>query len=236
MITGQLFLIPSFLSDNKPSHVFPEFNLEMINSLDEFIVEDVRTARRFLRKIGYKQDFEQVKFHVLDKYTDLSVVPGFLVSALDGKDVGLLSEAGVPCIADPGAIVVELAHQKNIKVVPLIGPSSILLALMASGFNGQNFVFHGYLPIQDKDRIRELRLIEQNARALNQTQIFIETPYRNNKMLQSILDACAKDTLLCLGINITSKEERILTKSIGDWKKKIPDLHKIPVVFLLFRY
>lgn len=236
MNKGQLFLIPSLLSDSEPSKVFPDYNLQVIVTLEEFIVEDIRTARRFLRKIGYKQDFEQVAFNVLDKHTDLSNVPGFLRSTDKGKDIGLLSEAGVPCIADPGAIVVELAHQKNIKVIPLVGPSSILLALMASGFNGQNFSFHGYLPIQDNERKRELKLLEQNARTLNQSQIFIETPYRNNKMLQSIMEVCSKDTLLCLGINITSKDERIITKTVGEWKKKLPDIHKIPVVFLLYKH
>lgn len=236
MKKGLLYLIPSFLSENEPQRVFPDYNIKLLNELDEFIVEDVRTARRFLRKVGYTKDFNQVVFYVLNKYTDLSMIPEFLNSTKEGKDVGLLSEAGVPCVADPGALIVELAHQQNIMVVPLVGPSSILLALMASGFNGQNFTFHGYLPIQERDRNRKLKQLEQDSKMLNQTQIFIETPYRNNKMLRSIFDVCSNDTLLCLGVNITSMDEQIVSKTISKWKSQPPDINKIPTVFLLFRH
>ena len=235
MKKGKLYLIPSFLSESQYSKVFPADNLKIIESLDEFIVEEIRTARRFLRKIGFNKSFDEVKFHILNKHTELSLIPEFLNNIDKGKSIGLLSEAGAPCIADPGAEIVKLAHYKNTEVVPLIGPSSILLALMASGFNGQDFTFHGYLPIDKRDRIKSLKVLEQNVYKLNQTQIFIETPYRNNQMFRSIIENCSKDTLLCVACNITGQDEKINTKTIAEWKKSIPDLHKKPVAFLLYK-
>jgi 16S rRNA (cytidine1402-2'-O)-methyltransferase len=235
MKKGKLYLIPSFLSESPYTKVFPADNIKIIESLDEFIVEEIRTARRFLRKIGFIKSYDEVEFHILNEHTELSLVPEFLNNINIGKNIGLLSEAGTPCIADPGAEIVKSAHYKKIEVVPLIGPSSILLALMASGFNGQNFAFHGYLPIDKKERIRTLRVLEQNVYKLNQTQIFIETPYRNNQMLRSIIENCSKETLLCLACNITAQYEKINTKTIAEWKISIPDLHKKPVVFLIFK-
>ncbi|OQX80443.1 MAG: SAM-dependent methyltransferase [Bacteroidetes bacterium 4484_249] len=235
MKKGKLYLIPSFLSESEYTKVFPANNLKIIESLDEFIVEEIRTARRFLRKIGFTKSFDKVEFHILNKHTELSLVPEFLNNIDKGKSIGLLSEAGTPCVADPGAEIVKMAHYKNTEVVPLVGPSSILLALMASGFNGQNFTFHGYLPIDKKDRIKNIKVLEQNVFKLNQTQIFIETPYRNNQMFRSIIDNCSKDILLCIACNITSNDEGIKTKTIAQWKKSIPDLHKKPVVFLLYK-
>ncbi|MCD4790813.1 MAG: SAM-dependent methyltransferase [Bacteroidales bacterium] len=235
MQKGKLFLIPSFLSDSSQSKVFPEWNTEIIYALNEFIVEEIKTARRFLRKIGYKNPFDEVEFHILNEHTDITQVQSYLNCINTGNSIGLLSEAGTPCIADPGAEIVRIAHQTNVQVIPLIGPSSIMLALMASGFNGQNFVFHGYLPIDKRERIKKLKELEHNAFKLNQTQIFIETPYRNNQMFRSIIDNCSAETLLCVACNITSGDEDILTKTIREWRKSIPDLHKKPVVFLIYQ-
>lgn len=235
MQKGKLYLIPSFLSDSSQSKVFPEWNAEIIYSLDEFIVEEIKTARRFLRKIGYKNPFDEVEFHILNEHTDITKIHSYLNCINTGNSIGLLSEAGTPCIADPGAEIVKIAHIANIQVIPLIGPSSIMLALMASGFNGQNFIFHGYLPIDKKERIKKLKKLEHNAFKLNQTQIFIETPYRNNQMFRSIIDNCSAETFLCVACNITSGDEDISTKTIREWRKSVPDLHKKPVVFLIYQ-
>lgn len=234
MNKGVLYLIPSFLSETDFENVFPELNRKITLNLDEFIVEELKTARRFLRKIGYKKDFDEVVFHLLNEHTEETEVEGFLDSLKAGKNVGLLSEAGTPCIADPGAEIVRIAQQRNIKVVPLIGPSSIYLALMASGFNGQNFIFHGYLPVDKRDRKRKLLELERNAGKLGQTQIFIETPYRNNQMLQSIIEVCNPETLFCVATNITGTDESIVSKRVKDWRKTNLNIHKQPTVFLLY--
>jgi len=234
MSKGVLYLIPSFLSETSFENVFPEFNKNVILKLDEFIVEELKTARRFLRKIGYKKYFDEVEFHVLNEHTEETEVEGFLNSLMTGENVGLLSEAGIPCIADPGAEVVRIAQQVNVKVVPLVGPSSIFLALMASGFNGQNFIFHGYLPVDKRERKRKLLELEQNSGRSDQTQIFIETPYRNNQMFQSIIKVCNPETLLCTATNITGSDERIVTKTVKDWRKTNLNIHKQPTVFLIY--
>jgi len=234
MKKGTLYLIPSFLSETNYENVFPNFNRKIIFRLDEFIVEELRTARRFLRKVGYTKDFNKTQFHILNEHTDLTEIEKYLKNIALGKNSGLLSEAGIPCVADPGAEIVRIAQEMNIRVIPLIGPSSIFLALMASGFNGQNFAFHGYLPIDKKDRKKKILEIEQYAKKHEQTQIFIETPYRNNQMLQSILEVCASDTLVCVASNITAENETIKTKRIKDWSKTIPNLHKSPAVFLMY--
>lgn len=235
MHNGTLYLVPSFLDDTNDARSFPAINLDVIRNLDAFIVENLRTARRFLRKVGYQQDFDQVAFFELNKHTDISLISGFLEPLRDGRDVGLLSEAGIPCIADPGAAVVSLAQEAGIRVVPLSGPSSIFLALMASGFNGQHFVFHGYLPIGKKEREQKLKDLEREAGALQRTQIFMETPYRNNALLDTILQVCSDTTRLCIATMITHDErESIRTKTVGDWKKNKPDLHKQPTVFLVY--
>jgi len=233
MKNGTVFLIPVFLSETNPNRVFPDDNLSIINRLDNFIVEDLRTARRFLRKVGFDKDFEQVKFYELNKHTDPSEISSFLNDVEKGQDIGLMSEAGIPCVADPGFQIVSLAHQNGIDVKPMIGPSSILLALMGSGFNGQQFVFHGYLPIDKYERRKTILNIESIARKSNQTQIFIETPYRNNKLVSDILAFCADTTMFCIAADITGKSEYIKTKSISQWKKTKIDLHKKPTVFLL---
>ena len=233
MKSGTVFLIPVFLSDTLPNSVFPSINLEIINYLDQFIVEDLRSARRFLRKVGFNKDFEKVKFHLLNEHTEDSEVYTYLDDVKIGQDIGLMSEAGIPCVADPGFQIVNLAHQLGIEVKPLIGPSSIFLALMGSGFNGQQFVFHGYLPIDKHERRKSILNIENKARKSNQTQIFIETPYRNNKLVADILSFCADNTLLCIATDITGKNELIKTNTISNWRKIKIDLHKKPTVFLI---
>ena len=233
MKSGTVFLIPVFLSDTNQNEVFPSVNLEIINVLDNFIVEDLRTARRFLRKVGFDKDFDKVNFYLLNEHTESSEIYTYLDKVKVGQNIGLMSEAGIPCVADPGFEIVNLAHQLGIKVKPLIGPSSILLALMGSGFNGQQFVFHGYLPIEKNERRKAIINIENKARKSNQTQIFIETPYRNNKLLADILTFCGDNTLLCIATDITGENEFIKTKSIRDWRKVKIDLHKKPTVFLI---
>ena len=232
---GIIYLIPSFLSETDSQKVFPNYNYEIVQNLEIFIVENIRTARRFLRKIGFKRDFEEITFHILDKRTLDSDIGSFLNEVQNGKDIGLLSEAGTPCIADPGGKIVEIAHQKSIRSVPLVGPNSIILALMASGFNGQNFAFHGYLPIDSSGKRKKLKELEQNVFKQNQTQIFIETPYRNRPMLEAITQSLSPKGKLCIASDITGKNESIITKSIGKWKNETPDFHKIPTVFLLYK-
>lgn len=237
MEKGRVFLIPSFLSETNSKDNFPLVNNELIYSLNIFIVENLRTARRFLRKIGYKKNFDEVRFFELNKHTESIEIRNFIDPVLKGDNIGLISEAGTPCVADPGSEIVKLAHGLGIDIVPLVGPSSIILALMASGFNGQSFVFHGYLPIDKKLRSLKIREIENNAYKLQQTQIFIEAPYRNNQLLQSIVENCSDETLVCIAVDITNTEsEYIKTKNVKEWKRNNPpDLHKKPVVFLLYR-
>ncbi len=233
-ITGKLILIPVSLGSGFVDKEIPAGNSREINQLDEFIVENVRTARRSLRAMGYAKDFDSVKFHILDKQTHAEEIPGFLKNAINGNNIGLLSEAGSPCIADPGQQVVKHAHSNNITVVPLVGPSSILLALIASGFNGQSFVFHGYLPIEKNQRIRKIREIELDAIRNDRTQIFMETPYRNNALLDDIIKNSGADTQLCIACDLTTEEEFIRTLSIESWKKNLPDLNKRPAIFLIY--
>ncbi len=232
---GTLYLIPVGLGGDNPHNQLPSFNASIIDTLDEFVVENIRSARRFLRSTGFERDFESVTFHVLDKHTREMEIPGFLNGLKEGRNLGLLSEAGNPCIADPGNKVVKLAHENNIRVVPLVGPSSILLALIASGFNGQNFVFHGYLPVDKKARQHKVRELQDNALKHDQTQIFMETPYRNNALLTDLLGSCQDSMLLCIAAEISMPGEFIKTRSIAEWKKQTPDLHKKPGVFLLYK-
>jgi len=228
---GILYLIPVPIADEEEGSVQLYPLLEsIVNSLDEFIVEDLRTGRRMLRKIGFKGEFDQMTFHVLNEHTDRKGIGRFLACAEKGKNIGLLSEAGMPCIADPGSDIVRLAHEKRIKVVPLYGQSSIFLALAASGLSGQHFCFHGYLPKSQKERIKKLKDIENKEGA----QIFIETPYRNNHLLEDILLTCSPALLLCLAVNITGKSEMIVTKPISEWRRgDKPNLDKQPTVFIL---
>jgi 16S rRNA (cytidine1402-2'-O)-methyltransferase len=232
-MSANLFLIPALLGETEISKVLPSYNKEIILSIKYFIVENVRTARRFLKQTDADINIDELTFFTLNKHTSKEELSGFLNPLTDGHSVGIISEAGCPAIADPGAEIVSIAQQKNIKVVPLIGPSSILLALMASGFNGQSFAFQGYLPIDAECRIKTLKTLEQRVYSENQTQLFIETPYRNNKMLEDILKTCKSSTLLCVAADITLETEFIKTKSIEAWKKSLPELSKRPCIFAI---
>jgi 16S rRNA (cytidine1402-2'-O)-methyltransferase len=226
-----LFLIPVTLGDTPGARSLPPYNKEIILSLRHFIVENVRSARRFLKQTDPAIDIDALTFYTLDQHTSREELPGFLDPLQQGHSMGLLSEAGCPAVADPGADIVALAQQKGISVKPLVGPSSILLALMASGLNGQNFAFLGYLPIDGNQRVKTLKQMEQRIYAHRQTQLFIETPYRNQKMLQDILNTCRADTLLCIATDITLPTEDIRTRRIADWRGNVPDLSKRLCVF-----
>lgn len=233
MAKGNLYLIPTPLGETGFETSLPAFNLQTLKGIETFIVEELRTARRFLRKAGYLNDFDKVTFYLLNEHTPDSEAAGMLENALSGKNIGLLSEAGLPCIADPGNMVVRLAHKKGIRVIPLTGPSSIMLALMASGLNGQSFVFHGYLPVKPDDRAKALRELGNAAVKNNQTQIFIETPYRNMQMFESVLKHCHPSLTLCVAADLTLETEWIRSLALSEWKKHNPELHKRPAVFLL---
>lgn len=232
---GKLYLIPSTIGETTVDQVIPLFNRSVINKIRHYIVENERTARRSLIKMGIECAIDDLEFFVLNKHTKKEDIPEFLRKA-ETNDLGLLSEAGVPAVADPGSEIVCLAHQKKIEVIPLVGPSSILLALMASGLNGQNFAFAGYLPVQKAERIHRIRQLEYRSKTENQTQLFIETPYRNNQLLEDILDVCTPATQLCIATDITTEDSFIKTKDIQVWKKKKPDLNKRPTIFILHRF
>jgi 16S rRNA (cytidine1402-2'-O)-methyltransferase len=227
-----LYLTPAVLSENTIPQVIPQNVIHIIHSLRQFIVEDVRTARRFLSKSGHPIPIDQLQFHELNEHTTESEIAS-LLPYLQNEDTGLMSEAGVPAVADPGAALVRLAHANSIRVIPLVGPSSILMALMASGLNGQTFAFVGYLPVKQNERKERLRALEVRSACERQTQIFIETPYRNMQLLEDILQTCRPVTMLTIAADITGEKEFILTQSIRQWKKQIPELDKIPAVFLL---
>ncbi|AKD02536.1 SAM-dependent methyltransferase [Pontibacter korlensis] len=235
--TGTLYLIPTVLAENTQDQVISPQVKETVQHLTYFIVENLRTARRYVKSICPELVIEHLKFVQVDKDASPAQVQNSLKPLLEqGIDAGIISEAGCPGVADPGAEVVKYAHQKDIKVVPFAGPSAILLSLMASGFNGQQFCFHGYLPIDKRDRLQVLRQLEKEMQQRNQTQIFMETPYRNNKLLEDLLSTLSSDTRLCIAANITSPEhEFIQTKTISQWRGKLPDIHKQPAVFLIYR-
>jgi 16S rRNA (cytidine1402-2'-O)-methyltransferase len=230
---GSIFLIPSTLGDTPPEQVLPAYNIHLLQRLDVFIVEELRTARRFLRKCGYTKDFDSTTFHILNEHTPEHEIHSFLGQAKLGVDTGLISEAGCPAVADPGSLVVKLAQETGIRVIPLSGPSSIIMALMASGFNGQNFTFHGYLPVKEPERIKKIREIERDLLKTGQTHIFIEAPYRNKHMIDSILSSCGNETMLCIASNISLADESVISAPVGRWKKMNPDPGKKPTVFLL---
>ena len=227
-----LYLAPTLLSENTELQVIPTNVINIVHSLRQFVVEDVRTARRFLSKIKYPGDIQKLSFKELNEQTKKSEIP-FLLPFLQLENTGVLTEAGAPGIADPGAEVVKLAHDNHIKVVPLVGPSSILMALMASGLNGQSFAFVGYLPIKTYERQKRLKELEKRSSKEKQTQIFIETPYRNNQLLNDILQTCSPDTMITIASDITGAREKIFTKNVKEWKTRVPELNKIPTVFLL---
>lgn len=230
---AKLYLIPNLLTDGPWQNVIPQFNSEIINRLRFFIVEDVRNARRFIKKINKDIDIDLITFFELNKHTQQSLINSFLNPAEEGHDIGIVSEAGCPAIADPGNEIVRLAHQKNIEVVPLVGPSSILLALMASGLNGQNFAFNGYLPLKNPERRTKLKKLENLAVNQQQSQIFMETPYRNNQLMNEILSVCQPATNLCIATDITSENQMIKTQTMAQWGKNLPNLDKRPTIFIL---
>ena len=232
---ASLFLIPTTLGDTAFSKVLPDFNKAVIISIKYFIVENIRTARRFLKKTDRSIDINTLTFFVLNEHTQKESIADFLKPIEKGHSVGIISEAGCPAIADPGAEVVGIAQRKNIRVIPLVGPSSIVLALMASGFNGQCFAFQGYLPIDGEQRTKTLKSLEQKIYTENQTQLFIETPYRNNKVLDDILKICKPSTKLCIAADITMESEFIKTLSVSEWKNRKPDLSKKPCIFGLYK-
>jgi 16S rRNA (cytidine1402-2'-O)-methyltransferase len=230
---GTLFLIPTLLGDTAIENVIPSYNIEIVRSLNVFVVEELKSARHFLKKAGYPHPFDSSEFSVLNEHTPTAEISELLIPLQNGLSVGLLSEAGLPCVADPGASLVSLCQLEKIKVVPLSGPSSLLLALMASGFNGQQFVFHGYLPIDAKEKVRKIKEMEYAVIKNKQTQIFIEAPYRNKKLLKILSETCRPDTLICVASMITTTEESITTQPAYVWQMKIPEIDKKPVVFLI---
>ena len=232
---ASLFLIPVTLGETEHNRVLPEYNREVILGIKHFIVENIRTARRFLKKTEPAIVIDDLKFYELNKHTSPEDVAGYLIPLSKGESVGVISEAGCPAVADPGADVVAIAQQKGYPVVPLVGPSSILMAVMASGFNGQSFAFHGYLPIDGNERTAMLKKLEGRIYTENQTQLFIETPYRNNKLAEELLRTCRPSTKLCIASDITCEDEYIRTKSIKAWNGKLPDLNKKPTIFLIYK-
>lgn len=230
-----LYLLPVTLGDTPVEQVLPAYNKEIILGIKHFIVEDVRSARRFLKKVEASINIDELIFYPLNKHTSPDDLSGYLKPLQEGHSMGVISEAGCPAVADPGADVVAMAQRKNLKVVPLVGPSSIILSVMGSGFNGQSFAFHGYLPIEAADRIKRLKELEGRIYSENQTQLFIETPYRNNKMMEDIVKTCRPQTKLCIAANITCEGEYIHTKTIREWKGHLPDLTKVPCIFLIYK-
>lgn len=232
---GILYLIPTTLGETEPLEVLPLSVKKIIEVTNHYIVENEKTARRFIKKIVPKKSQPSLILNVLNKYTVEEELPTFLEACLQGQHVGLLSEAGCPGIADPGADIVALAHEKGIRVLPLVGPSSILLALMASGMNGQNFAFNGYLPIDKSERKNAIKKLEKRSKELDQSQSFIETPYRNDKMFADLVATLAPNTHLCVAADITLPDEYIRTYTVKEWKHKKVDLHKRPAIFIIHK-
>lgn len=230
---GNLYLIPCTLGDTPPLEVLPLLVKKAVEEIDHYIVEHEKEARRFIKHIVPRKSQPDIHFSIINKFTDPMEIPDMLLPCFDGKDVGVISDAGCPGIADPGASIVAQAHIKGIKVVPLVGPSSILLAMMASGFNGQNFAFNGYLPIDKRERRKEIKRLERLSEDQNQSQSFIETPYRNNQMLESLISVLNPQTLVCIACDITLPSEYILTQNIASWQKTKIDLNKRPTIFII---
>ena len=232
---GKLYLIPTRLGDNPPLEVLPISIKRMIEEIDHYIVENEKTARRFIKKIYARKQQSSLKLSVLNKYTQPEAIHQFLTPCKEGVSMGLLSEAGCPAIADPGSDIVRLAHLEGISVVPMVGPSSIVLALMASGMNGQSFTFNGYIPIDKNERKAALKKMERLSFEQDQTQLFIETPYRNNKLLEDMIQTLHPQTRVCVACDLTLPTEYIKTKTVADWKNAKVDFHKRPALFLLHR-
>ncbi|TAH60892.1 MAG: SAM-dependent methyltransferase [Fermentimonas caenicola] len=235
MDKAALYLIPVLLGDTSVERVIPEFNKRIVSELKFFIVENIRSARRFMKKCDPGIDIDSLTFYELNKHTNKKDIEGYLAPMKSGNSMGVISEAGCPAIADPGAEVVAIAQKKGYKVVPLVGPSSLLMAIMASGFNGQSFAFHGYLPIDSSKRVSKIKYLEMQSYKDDQTQLFIETPYRNQKLAEDIIENCKPHTQLCIAMNISCDDEWIVTKSVKSWKGNLPDMQKTPTVFLIYR-
>lgn len=232
-IKGKLYLIPSPLGDNDPAEVIPAPTLELLQHIGTFVVEEVRTARRYLSKAGLKGHIAELEFHELNEHTTAQEVEAMAVLFDDGRDVGLITEAGLPAVADPGSALVALCHRNGIEVVPQVGPSSLMMALMSSGLNGQSFAFIGYLPAKTDERRTALKSIEKTSQSHRQTQIFIETPYRNDSMLADILQVCQPSTRICIATNITMPDAYIKTMRVSEWRKESLTIGKRPCVFLM---
>ena len=231
-----LYLIPVTLGETEINQVIPAYNHDIITEIKYFIVENIRSARRFLKKVEKSIDIDELTFFELNRHTDRKIIAEYLKPLEEGKPVGIISEAGCPAIADPGADVVAIAQAKKLRVIPLVGPSSIILSLMASGFNGQSFAFNGYLPVETAERKKALKKLENKVYNDDQTQIFIETPYRNAKMIETILSSLRPQTKLCIASGITCQEEYIKTRTVQQWKaEKIPEIGKIPAIFLVYK-
>ena len=230
-----LYLLPVTLGDTPVETVLPSYNKEVILGIRHSIVEDVRSARRFLKKVDREIDIDSLTFYTLNKHTSPEDISGYLKPLEAGNPMGVISEAGCPAVADPGADVVAIAQRKGYKVVPLVGPSSILMSVMGSGFNGQSFAFHGYLPIDASQRTNAIKKLEGRIYSENQTQLFIETPYRNNKLAEELIRTCRPSTKLCIASNITCEDEYIHTRPVKEWAGKVPDLSKKPTIFLIYK-
>ena len=233
MTYGKLYLIPTPLGEGNPAEVLPAPVLDLLPSLNCFVVEEVRTARRFLSSAGLKGHIAELEFHELNEHTRPEEVEAYEKFFAEGRNVGLLSEAGLPAVADPGSLLVALCHRRGIEVVPLVGPSSLMLALMASGLNGQSFAFNGYLPVKPEERRAALKTLEKRSSALHQSQIFIETPYRNDALLADILASCSGHTRLCIAADITCPDQFIHTRTVAQWKEHPVTIGKRPCVFVI---
>lgn len=220
--------------DGDMARVLPEYNADIVRSINYFVVENLRTGRRFLSRVGMGRPIDTLKMAELNEHTAPAEVEALIAPILAGEDCAMISEAGCPGVADPGAALAALCHRHGVRVVPLVGPSSILLALMASGMNGQSFAFNGYLPVKTPERQRALRNLERRARSEHQSQIFIEAPYRNRQLLEAIVATCAPDTRVTVAVDITAESERIVTRSVAEWRRAMPDdLHKRPAIFII---
>ncbi len=235
VMSGKLYLIPSPLSENSEYNVLPRHIFDIVTSIRYYVTENIRTTRRYLKKISPGINIDDITFFVFNKHTNKTGIDTFIKPVIEGNDAGLISEAGMPAVADPGEEIIALAHHFNIQVIPLVGPSSIMLALMASGLNGQTFAFNSYLPIEKKQRKNRIKELEKRSVKNDQSQIFMETPYRNHQLLQDILATCTPETRLCLASNITEKNEFIKTKTIKEWKREpAPDIQKKPTIFIIY--
>jgi 16S rRNA (cytidine1402-2'-O)-methyltransferase len=233
MTKGNLYLIPVPLAKNDPDETLPTNLKALVASLSIFVVENAKTARQWLKWYGHPEELRRLTILEMKPSDGREELVSYLAALQEGKHVGVMSEAGCPGVADPGAKLVRLAHQSGIRVIPLVGSSSILLALMASGLNGQRFAFHGYLPVERNERNSAIAALEQRSRLAQETQIFIETPYRNSALFRALIDTCHSQTLLCIATDLTDENETVATHSIGEWRKQIPDLEKRPSVFLV---